>query len=100
MASHRTEIAVVMKQWSAVYDAPGTNQEVDGFANGNPSPAQISKIAGCGDGNGIAPHSDDRKPAQQRLDLFRRAFAIKALQHLAKHQIPHDDLLCAEYRIE
>jgi len=39
MARHWMEIAVVVEQRRAVLDAPSTDQKVNRFVNGDPTPA-------------------------------------------------------------
>src|SRR4051812_35513073 len=40
IARHGMEIAIVVKQWCAVLDTPGADQQVDGLADGDAAPAQ------------------------------------------------------------
>src|SRR5882757_5426240 len=98
MARHRMEIVIVVEQWPAVLDAPGSDQQGDGLADSDPAPAQGTGIAGRRDGNRVAGHWHNFEAAQQALDFPSRPLAIKALQHLAKHQIPDDSLSRAEHR--
>src|SRR5438105_15484653 len=100
MARHRTEIAVVVEQWPAVLDAPGADQKVDGLADGDPAPAQGTEIAGCCDGNRFTGHWHNFEAAQERLDFPSRPLVVKALQYLANHQIPDDNLVGAENRAQ
>ncbi|MEA2888561.1 MAG: hypothetical protein QOD11_2921 [Bradyrhizobium sp.] len=39
IARHRMEVAIVVEQWPAVLDAPSTDQQVDGLADGDPMSA-------------------------------------------------------------
>src|ERR1700722_9309269 len=96
MPCHRSKIAVIVEQWPAVLDAPGSDQEVDGLANGDATPAQGTEITGGRDRDRLAGHRHDVEAAQQALDLERCLFAVEALQHLTKHQIPNDDLFDAQ----
>src|SRR5215471_6837411 len=94
------EIAVVVEQRPAVLNAPGADQQVDGLAHGDPTPTQETEIAGRRGGNRIADHRRNFEAAQQSLDFLRRPVAVQALENLAKHQIPHDDLVRAEDRAQ
>src|ERR1700674_2999558 len=100
MPRHRMEIAIVVEQRPAVLDAPGADQQIDGLADGDPPPAQGTEIARRCDGNRVAGHWHDFEAAQQGLDLSSRPLAVKALQYLAQHQIPDDDLVRAEERAQ
>jgi hypothetical protein len=94
--THRMEIAVIVKQWPAVLDAPGADQQVDCLADGDAAPAQGTEIAGSCDCNCVTGHCHNFKAAQQSLDVSGGPFASQALQYLAKHQVANDDLLCTE----
>src|SRR5260370_4067663 len=96
MARHETEIANVVEQWPSFLDAPGADQQVDGLADRDPAPAQGTEIAGRDDGNRVAGHGHNFEAAQQGLDFSSRRLAVQALQYLAKHQIPDDDLVRAQ----
>src|SRR5712671_4593272 len=98
MARHRKKIAVIVEQGPAVLDAPGPDQQVDGLADGDPAPAQRAEIAGSRDSDRLAGHWHDCEAAQQNLDFLSFPLAVQALQHLAKHQIPNDDLVHAKDR--
>lgn len=79
MAGHRVEIAVVVKQWRTVLDAPGADQEIDGLANCDPAPPQGTEIAGCRDGDRVAGHRHDFEAAQESLDVPSGSLAVEAL---------------------
>src|SRR3984893_14079306 len=100
MARHGMEIAIVVEQGPAVLDAPGADQEVDGLADSDPAPAQGAEIARRRDSDRVAGHRHNFEAAQQGLDFSSRPLAVKPLQHLAKHHIPHDNLVRAEDRAE
>jgi hypothetical protein len=87
-------------KWSSVLDAPGADQQVDGLADRDPTPAQGTEIPGRRDGNGVPGHRHDFEAAQQGFDVASRPLAVKALQYLAKHQIPDYDLVGAEGRAQ
>ena len=89
-----------MQQRQLVFDAPSSNQQIDGLADGNPAPAQGAKVAGSGDGDCISGHGYDFESAQERFNLPSRPLAIETLQHLAKHQISDDDLIPAKGRVQ
>src|SRR6266849_802316 len=98
MARHRKKIAVIVEQGPAVLDAPSPDQQVDGLADGDPAPAQCAEIPGRRDDDRVARHWHDCEAAQQNLDFLSLPLAVQALQHLAKHQIPDDDLVRAKDR--
>jgi hypothetical protein len=45
MLGHRPKIVVIVQQRPTILDAPGSNQEVDGFAHRDAVLAERSKIA-------------------------------------------------------
>src|SRR4029453_7296296 len=91
---------VVVEQWPAVLDAPGANQQVDRLADGNAAPAQRTEITGRYDRNRVASHWNDFEATHEGLNLSSCPLAFQALQYLAKHQIPNDDLVRAEDRAQ
>jgi len=96
MLRHRAEIAIIVEQWSAVFDAPGSDQEVDCLADGNPATTQGPKITSRQNGDGVSRHGYNFKTAQEGFDLLGGPLAIEALQYLAKHQVADDDSFFAE----
>src|SRR6266508_1323214 len=94
------KIAVVVEQWLAVLDAPSADQQVDGLAHRDPAPAQGTEIPGRRDGDSVAGHRHNFEPAQQGLDSSSRPLALETLQHLAKHQIPDNDLVRTQHRAQ
>src|SRR5579872_2530277 len=100
ISRHRMEIVVIVQQWPAVLDTPGTDQQIDGLADTDAATAQGTEIARRCDGNRVAGHWHNFETAQQGLDFPSRPLAGKALQHLAKHQIPHDNFVDAEDRAQ
>src|SRR5467141_348578 len=100
MPCHRPKIAVVVQQWPAVLDAPCSNQQVDGLADGDAALAQGTEITGRYDRNLLPGHWHYFEAQQQGLDFSRCPLATKTLQHLAKHQIPNDDFVRTQYRAQ
>jgi hypothetical protein len=95
VSRHRPEIAIIVQQRPTIFDAPGSDQEIDGLANGHAASAQRPEIAGRRDHNRISRHRHDFEAAQKSLDLTGSPFAIQTLQNLAKDQIAENDLLPA-----
>src|SRR3954447_15753602 len=100
MARHGTEVAIVVEQRPAVLDAPGADQQTDGLADGDAAPAQGTEIAGCRNGNRISRHVHDFEAPQQGFDFPSRPFIVKALQHLAQHQIADYYLFSTYNRVQ
>jgi hypothetical protein len=100
VSRHRPEIAVIVQQRPAIFDAPSSNQEIDGLANGHAAPAQRPEIAGRRDRDRLSCHRHNFETAQNSFNLIGSPFTIKTLQDLAKHQIAENDLLLAESNLQ
>jgi hypothetical protein len=95
---HRPEVAIVMQQRSPVFDAPGADQQVDGFANCYAASAQAAKIARRNDCDCVSAHWRNLKPTKQTFDLGCLAFATQTGENLAHHQVADYDLALAQKR--
>jgi hypothetical protein len=75
MTRYRPKVAVIVKQWRAILDAPGADQKIDGLTNGDSDTAQIPEIASCGDSNPITGHCYYCETTQDGLDFSSMPFA-------------------------
>ena len=67
--AHRLKIAVIVKQWRAILDAPGADQKIDGLTNDDSDTPQIPEIASCGDSNPVTGHCHYCETTQDGLDF-------------------------------
>jgi len=65
VACHRTKIAIVVEKRPVVFDALGADQQVDGLADRDASPAQRAEVAGRGNCDRFAGHWHDVEMARR-----------------------------------
>ncbi len=85
-----------MQQGSPVLDAPGTDQKINGFANGDAAPAQGAEIASSLNGDSISRHGGHIELPEQGFYLLGLLFAVETLKDFAQHQIPDYDFVPPE----
>ena len=77
----RFEVAIVVKQRNAAYDAAGGNDGVDGFADGDAGVAQETVVVRCLEGEGFAAKIHDEEGTQQGLRGGEVLAVGEALEH-------------------
>ncbi len=83
----RIEVSITVKQLNPVFHAPGSDDRIDGLANGNAGPAQQAEVFRRLNRDMAASKLHYRKGSQQHQRRIESSFGSKTLKDLGQDQV-------------